>query len=120
MKRTIPIVAVACFSLAVPAMASLKTIGSGEAIQFDVSRFPAQMKGNYKIMQLRCVKCHSLDRTVFAIKNGIAPISSTPFDRNATRAYGIKMMRKSDSGMTKDEVKATVDLMNYMLDEMSR
>ena len=120
MKRRIPIVAFACISMAMPAGASLKTIGSGDAIQFDISRFPAQMKNSYKIMQIRCVKCHSLDRTVFAIKNGIAPITSTPFDRNATRAYGIKMMRKSDSGMTKDEVKATVELMNYMLDEASR
>jgi hypothetical protein len=100
-----------------PAGAALKTIGKGETLQFDVSRFPTPMKSNYKIMQLRCVKCHSMERTVFALLNGIAPISSTPFDRNATKAYGIKMMRKSDSGMSKDEVKATVELMNYILDE---
>lgn len=120
MKCRITAMAVICCSIAMPAGATLKTVGKGDTLQFDVSRFPAPMKNSYKIMQLRCVKCHSLERTVFALVNGLAPISSTPFDRNATKAYGIKMMRKSDSGMTKDEVKATVELMNYMLDEASR
>ena len=30
---------------------------------------------------------------------------------------GIKMLRKPDSNMTKAEVKATVDLMNFLLNE---
>ena len=120
MKCRITAMALVCCSMAVPAAAALRTIGKGDSIQFDVSRFPDQMKSNYQILKLRCVKCHTLERTVFAIKNGIAPISGLPFDRNATKAYGIKMMRKSDSGMTKTESKATVEVMNFMLDEASR
>jgi hypothetical protein len=61
-----------------------------------------------------------MERTVVSITTGVAPISSQPFDRNATKAYGVKMMRKPDSNMNKQEVKASVELMNWMLDESSR
>jgi hypothetical protein len=61
-----------------------------------------------------------LERTVILINSGIAPISSTPFDRNAVKAYGIKIMRKPDSQMNKKEVNAVVELMYYLIDEASR
>jgi hypothetical protein len=61
-----------------------------------------------------------MERTVQAIRDGVAPITGQPFDRAATRAYGIKMLRKPDSNMNKQEVKVCVDLMNYLLDEASK
>ncbi len=89
-------------------------------MRFDPAGFPANMKANYDIMKVKCVKCHTLERTVIAITTGIAPISGQPFDRNATKAYGIKMLRKPDSNMNKQEVKATVELMNWMLDQVAK
>ncbi|BCG46107.1 hypothetical protein GEOBRER4_n0890 [Citrifermentans bremense] len=102
---------------ATTAHAGLKVVGRGDAMRLDPSSYPPAMKANYDIMRVRCVKCHTLERTIVAIQTGVAPISGQPFDRSATKAYGIKMLRKPDSNMSKPEVKATVDLMNYLLSE---
>jgi hypothetical protein len=98
------------------AHAGLKVVGKGDNMRLDPSNFSPVMKANYDIMKVKCVKCHTLERTVIALQTGIAPISGQPFDRAATKAYGVKMLRKPDSNMSKHEVKATVDLMNYLLD----
>lgn len=102
------------------ANAGLKVIGKGDNMRLDPSGFTPAMKANYDIMKVRCIKCHTLERTIVALQTGIAPISGGLFDRNATKAYGIKMLRKPDSNMSKPEVKATVDLMNYLLQEAER
>ena len=112
------ILAVLLFSL--PCYASLKTMGRGDSLCFDPACIPAGMKSSYDTMKVKCIKCHTLERTVVAITTGIAPITGQPFDRSATRAYGVKMLRKPDSNMNKAEIKAVVDLMNYMLDEAAR
>jgi L-fucose mutarotase/ribose pyranase (RbsD/FucU family) len=106
--------------LSTSAHAGLKVLGKGDSMRFDPGDYPAAMKQNYEVMKAKCVKCHTLERTVIAITTGIAPISGQPFDKNATKAYGIKMLRKPDSNMNKQEVKATVDLMNWMLDEVGK
>ncbi|ACM20221.1 cytochrome c, 1 heme-binding site [Geotalea daltonii FRC-32] len=99
------------------AHAGLKVIGRGDSMRLDPAKFPSAMKANYEIMKTKCVKCHTLERTIVAIQTGVAPISGQIFDRNATKAYGVKMLRKPDSNMSKPEVKATVELMNYLLNE---
>ena len=99
-----------------PSFAALKVVGSGDTMQLDPSGFPAAKKADYEILRVKCVKCHTLERTIVAIKTGIAPISGQLFDRGAVKAYGIKMLRKPDSNMSKAEVKVCVDLMNYLLD----
>ncbi len=119
MKRVLPVLVTLCL-LSTTAHAGLKVLGKGDSMRFDPSNFPANMKTNYDIMKAKCVKCHTLERTVIAITTGIAPISGPPFDRNATKAYGIKMLRKPDSNMNKQEVKATVELMNWMLDQVAK
>jgi len=105
---------------ATSAHAGLKVIGKGDAMRLDTGAFPPAMKANYEILRTKCVKCHTLERTIVAIQTGVAPISGQPFDRSATKAYGVKMLRKPDSNMTKPEVKASVDLMNYLLAESER
>lgn len=116
MKKTVILLGLLCL-VTTAAHAGLKVIGKGDNMRLDPSAFPPAMKANYEIMRVRCVKCHTLERTIVAIQTGIAPISGQLFDRNATKAYGIKMLRKPDSNMSKQEVKATVDLMNYLLKE---
>ena len=105
---------------ATAAQAGLKVIGKGDAMRLDPSGFTPVMKANYEILRVKCIKCHTLERTIVAIQTGVAPISGQPFDRNATRAYGIKMLRKPDSNMSKPQVKASVDLLNYLLAETER
>ena len=119
MKKVVIIAGMLFLSCSI-AYAGIKVLGKGDSMRFDPSDFPPAMKANYDIMKTKCVKCHTLERTVIAITTGIAPISGQPFDRNATKAYGIKMLRKPDSNMNKQEVKATVDLMNWMLDEVNK
>jgi hypothetical protein len=99
---------------------ALKVIGKGDAMRLDPSPFPPAMKANYEVVRVKCVKCHTLERTIVAIQTGVAPISGQPFDRNATKAYGVKMLRKPDSNMSKPEIKASVDFMNYLLAESER
>lgn len=116
-------IAVMVILLLIPAFscnAALKLSGKGEKLTFDPSGIPSELKPSWEIMKVKCIKCHTMERTVVSVTTGVAPISGQPFDRSATRAYGIKMMRKPDSNMNKQEVKATVDLMNWMLDENSR
>jgi len=120
MKKLTVVALVATMAAAVSAHAGIKTIGKGDTLRFDPAAFPPAMKTNYKTMEVKCVKCHTLERTVVAIQTGIAPISGQPFDRAATKAYGVKMLRKPDSNMNKQEVKAVVDLMNYLLDESAK
>ena len=100
--------------------AGVRTVGRGDNMNFDPGGIPSSMRGSFDIMRVKCVKCHTMERTVVAITTGVAPITGQPFDRNATRAYGIKMLRKPDSNMNKQEVKAVVDLMNYLLDEAAK
>ncbi|MDD5758802.1 MAG: hypothetical protein PHI06_06930, partial [Desulfobulbaceae bacterium] len=78
--------------------------------------FPPEMAAAYKVMEVKCKKCHSLERTVVAIQTGLGPISGDIFDKSSTEAYGVKMLRMPDSGMSKTEVKEVVDLLNYLVD----
>lgn len=115
MKKCLFLVALLVF-VATPCLAGLRVVGSGDAMRLDPSAFPTNMKASYEIMRVKCVKCHTLERTIVAIRTGIAPISGQPFDRGAVKAYGVKMLRKPDSNMNKAEVKACCELMNYLLD----
>jgi hypothetical protein len=114
------VAAALCLAASPLAAIDLKTIGSGDTMNFDPSGFRDDMKPKFVVMTAKCFKCHTMERTVVAIKTGVAPISGQPFDRNATKAYGIKMLRKPDSDMNKEQVKAVVDLMNYLRDEAAR
>lgn len=105
---------------ATAANAALKVVGKGAAMHLDPSGFPAAQKANYDVVRAKCVKCHTLERTIVAVQTGVAPISGQPFDRSATKAYGVKMLRKPDSNMNKAEVRQAVDLLNYLLVEAER
>ena len=109
-----------CLATSPLAAADLKSVGRGDAMNFDPSDFREDMKPKFEVMKAKCVKCHTMERTIVAIKTGVAPVSGQPFDRGATKAYGIKMLRKPDSDMNKEQIKAVVELMNYLLDEIAR
>lgn len=118
MKKAI--FAVAVLLIAANSNAAVKVLGQGETRRFDTSGFPPAMMANYEIMKTKCTRCHSLERVVAAITEGVSPISGQPFDRNAVKAYGAKMMRQSSSRMSRPEIVATMELMNYLLDQAAR
>jgi uncharacterized membrane protein len=113
-------VVIGTFLVCTVAEAGIKTIGRDETLAIDPAMIPPNYKAAFDIMKIRCIKCHTMERTVIAIQTGIAPISSGVFNKTATKAYGIKMMRKKDSNMSKSEVSEVVGLLNYLLDEAAR
>ncbi len=103
-----------------PVHAKIKSVGKGDKMNFDPSQIPADLKPAFEIMKVKCVQCHTQERTVIAIQTGIAPVTGQPFDKQATKAYGIKMLRKPKSNMSREEVKKVVDLMNFLIDEAAK
>lgn len=120
MKRISVVVAAGLLLLTVAGNAAVRVTGEGDSKMFDPTDFSPDMKAKYTVMKSKCVRCHSLERVVEAITTGVAPISGQPFDRAAIKAYGAKMSRKRNSHMTKEEIVATVDLMNYLLEKAAK
>jgi len=103
-----------------PVHARINSVGRGDKMNFDPSQIPGDLKPAFEIMKVKCIQCHTMERTVISIQTGIAPVTGQPFDKQATKAYGIKMLRKPKSNMTRDDVKKVVDLMNYLIDEAAK
>lgn len=121
MKRSMPAALALCL-LGSVALAGVKTVGKGDGAKFDPSGWPADMQKRYEVMEVKCnnKSCHSMGRTVEAIVTGIAPNSKTPFDKEAAKRYGIKMMRKPDSNVNKEEAKQLVELLYFLIDEAKK
>jgi len=106
--------------ISTPVHARINSVGRGDKMNFDPSQIPADLRPAFEIMKVKCIQCHTMERTVISIQTGIAPVTGQPFDKQATKAYGIKMLRKPKSNMTRDDVKKVVDLMNYLIDEAAK
>lgn len=107
-------------SASTPAHAKIKSIGKGDKLNFDPSQIPKDIMGAFEIMNVKCIKCHTQERTVIAIQSGIAPVSGQPFDEKAAKAYGDKLLRKSKANMSKEEIKQVVNLMTYLIAEAAK
>lgn len=119
MKR-IALVAALLILIASTADARVKVKGRGAAMNFDPASLPPQHQATFEMMSRKCSKCHTMERTVVAIQTGRAPITGQIFDRQAVKAYGIKMLRKPNSDMNKQEIRDVVILLNYIIDENKR
>ena len=119
--RTIAVVSAVLF-MAAMSEAALKVVGKDATASFDTSGFPAARQEGMKLMVEKCnnTKCHTMQYAVDAIKNGIAPITKSPFDKAAARAYGLKMMRRPDSGIDKNQAKIIVDTIFFLLEENAK
>lgn len=114
--------AAALVLLATSAFAELKYKGQGPSLTFDPTSFTPEMAKKYEIMAVKCnnAACHTMERSVVAVRDGILPISKTPFDKEAAKAYGVKMMRRQDSGIGQKEAKVIVELLYYLIDERTK
>ena len=120
MRRLFYLTALVTLVLTATADARIKVKGRGAAMNFDPASIPEQFQAAYELMSRKCVKCHTMERTVIAVQTGRAPITSQVFDRPSIMAYGIKMMRKPDSNMSKKEIKDIVMLLNYLVNENAK
>lgn len=120
MKRIFLLTALITLAIAAVADARVKVKGRGAAMNFDTSSIPAQHQAAFEMMTKKCTKCHTMERTVVAVQTGRAPITGQLFDRQAIKAYGIKMLRKPNSDMSKQEIREVVILLNYIMEENTR
>ena len=102
------------------AHAKIRAVGKGDRMSFDPAIIPPNLKPAFDIMNVKCRQCHSLERVVIAVSTGVAPVTGQPFDKQATKSYGIKMLRKPRSNMSRDEIKQVISLMNFLLDEAAK
>jgi|SRR6185369_10475929 len=120
MKRYVTLAVLMALSIYTVAEARVKVTGRGAKMNFSADSIPEMYKQSFELMQVKCVKCHTMERTVIAIQTGRAPITGQPFNRQAVKAYGIKMLRKPNSDMNKKEIRDLVVFLNYLLDENAK
>ena len=120
MRKHMLLVALFTLVIASVADARIRAKGRGAKMNFDPDSIPAQYRASFDLMTRKCVKCHTMERTVIAIQTGRAPITGQPFERQAVKAYGIKMLRKPDSNMNKQEIRDVVMLLNFLLGENAK
>jgi uncharacterized membrane protein len=120
MRKLILLAALISLVVTATADARIKVKGRGAAMNFDPAGIPAHFQASYELMSKKCSKCHTMERTVIAIQTGRAPITGQPFNRASIMAYGIKMLRKPNSDMSKKEIKDIVLLLNYLIDENAK
>lgn len=120
MKRLLLLTALITLATYSLADARVKVKGRGDKMNFDPESVSPSFRPSMDLMSRKCIKCHTMERTVIAIQTGRAPLTGQPFDKQAVKAYGIKMLRKPNSDMNKQEIRELVVLMNYLLDENKR
>ena len=109
------------FTMFSSADARIKIVGNGEQLNFDLESIPPNFKASYDIMNQVCTNCHSMKKIVIAVQTGKGPDTKQTFDKQAVKAYCIKMLRKKGSVlMTKSDIKNVYQLLNYLLDENAR
>lgn len=119
MKRLLLLVALISLVTASLADARIKVKGRGDKMNFDPESIEPSMRPAFELMSRKCVKCHTMERTVISIQTGRAPITGQPFNRQAVKAYGIKMLRKPNSDMNKQEIREIVLFLNHLLEANS-
>ena len=91
----------------------LKTKGEGADQELDESQFSADQKPRYQLFKQKCTKCHAMQRPIVALQTGRTPISNGVFDEPGIKTYVVKMMRKPNSGIEKDQAKELIDFLRY-------
>lgn len=120
MRKYVFLASLICLLMAANADARVKVKGRGANMNFDPASLPPHLQASFAMMTKKCIKCHTMERTVIAVQTGRAPITGQSFDKQAIKAYGIKMLRKPNSDMNKQEIRDVVVLLNFIMDENSK
>lgn len=120
MKRLMLVTAIITLMTVSLADARVKVKGRGEKMNFDPDSIAVNYRPTFDLMTKKCIKCHTMERTVISVQTGRAPITGQPFNKQAVKAYGIKMLRKPNSDMNKQEIRDIVLLLNHLLDENAK
>lgn len=102
------------------AYGQLKVVGNGATVSINTSAFPSKMQAAYDVMQKKCGRCHTMERVIVAVRTGLCPLSKMNFTKDTAKSIVVRMFLKPESNMTRDDVKAIVELLNYMIDETAK
>ncbi len=102
---------------------AVPVVNRGNGPQFDRSRLPPSLRKDFDAFEIKCSRCHSLERVANSFLTGMAPISGRPLDLDTIKSTLLDMMRKSakhkakGQEISKEEIKPILALMKYFLDE---
>lgn len=99
----------------VSALADVRTVGQGDKTVLVREQFPDDQKPRFDIFAVRCTKCHPMARPIMALRTGVSPVTGSVFDEVTLKKYVVKMMRKPNSGITKDDAKEVLTFLTYAL-----
>jgi mono/diheme cytochrome c family protein len=104
-----------CLALAPAGLvsAALKVQGKGKEQTLVRDQFAADQQGRYDMFQQKCARCHELARPISALLNGVTPLSADKFDEEGIKKYVVKMMRKPNSGIVKEEARELIHFLTY-------
>ncbi len=112
MARTlVALVVLALIGVAGRGHAELRVQGVGKRQVLVRDQFPAALQPAFDVFARRCTRCHAMARPIAALQTGITPISGGTFETAGIKAYVVKMMRKPNSGIDKDEARMIIDLL---------
>jgi len=104
---------IACTLVPGLSSAELKTVGEGKQQKLVRSQFPGKNAEQYDIFAKKCTKCHAEARPIAALQSGKTPISRGDFDREGIKEYVVKMMRKPNSGIDREQAKDIIEFLEY-------
>ncbi len=93
--------------------AELRTSGGGKDRVLDAAQFTGQRADQYKLFVSRCTGCHDQSRTVASLESGVGSVTGAKFDRDGMKAYVVNLMRKPNSGLTKEEAPEILEFLGY-------
>jgi hypothetical protein len=107
-------VAILLFALApAAASAALKVQGKGKEQTLVRDQFAAEQRPRYDMFAQKCTRCHELARPISALLSGVTPLSADKFDEEGIKKYVVKMMRKPNSGIVKEEARELISFLTY-------
>lgn len=96
-------------STAGAARAALKTTNKGAALVRD--QFPEDQRAGFDRFVSKCGTCHELSRPIGALVTGLTPLTAAPFDRDGIKKYVVRMARKPNSGIDRDDAKLIIEFL---------
>jgi hypothetical protein len=95
------------------ASAALKVQGKGKEQTLVRDQFAAEQRPRYDMFAQKCTRCHELARPISALMTGVTPLSADKFDEDGIKKYVVKMMRKPNSGIVKEEARELISFLTY-------
>ena len=92
---------------------ALKVQGKGKEQTLAREQFAPEQQPRYDMFRQKCTRCHELARPISALLSGVTPLSADKFDEEGIKKYVVKMMRKPNSGIVKEEARELIQFLTY-------